>query len=51
MDFEKSIKKIIEGFEREKIGYALIGGFALGLYGITRTTIDLDFIVDWRKYE
>ncbi len=51
MDFEKSIKRIIKSFEKEKVGYALIGGFALGLYGITRTTIDLDFIVDYRKNE
>ncbi len=49
MDFERSIKYVVGRFEENRIDYALIGGFALGLYGITRTTIDLDFIVDGEK--
>lgn len=45
MDFEKVIRLIIENFDKGKIRYALIGGFALGVLGIPRATVDIDFIV------
>ena len=32
-------------FQDEDIRYALIGGFALGALGITRATVDIDFLV------
>jgi len=48
MDFEKVLEILIDEFEREKIRYALIGGFAMGALGILRATMDLDFLVDSR---
>jgi hypothetical protein len=50
MDFETVLKKIIDTFEKNSINYALIGGFALGLYGVVRATNDLDFLID-KKHE
>lgn len=45
MDFEKVLKLLIKDFDEENINYALIGGFAMGVLGIMRTTMDLDFII------
>lgn len=49
MDFEFVLKKIITDFGKNKIEYALIGGFALGLWGVVRATADLDFLIDKEK--
>ena len=51
MDFEKVLKLIIGEFEKESINYGLIGGFALGIWGITRATADLDFLIDVKDLE
>lgn len=45
MDFILVFKFILETFKREKIDFALIGGFALQAAGITRTTGDIDMLV------
>lgn len=46
MDFEKVIGIIIKKFDEEKVRYGLIGGFAIGVLGISRSTVDLDFLVN-----
>lgn len=46
MDFKIVLKKLIDLFEKNKVNYALIGGFALGVYGVVRATNDLDFLID-----
>ena len=46
MDFEKVFEILLKEFKKEKIQYALIGGFAMGAHGILRATIDLDFLID-----
>lgn len=46
MDFEKVLCSLVEQFNRQKIGYALMGGYALGALGIARATVDLDLLVD-----
>ena len=46
MDLKLVIELIIKDFDKEKVRYALIGGFALGALGIARTTVDLDFLLD-----
>lgn len=38
-------EKVVQGFHDLKIRYALIGGFALGLWGVPRATVDLDFLI------
>jgi len=45
MDFVSVFKFIIETFNREKIDFAIIGGFALQFAGITRTTRDIDLLI------
>ncbi|MGE5819725.1 MAG: nucleotidyltransferase family protein [Deltaproteobacteria bacterium] len=45
MDFELVLKRLLADFDRDQIRYAVIGGFALGVLGIPRQTIDLDFLV------
>ncbi|MDP2923016.1 MAG: hypothetical protein Q8O30_04775 [Candidatus Omnitrophota bacterium] len=50
MDFKTVLKRLIDTFEKNEISYALIGGFALGVYGVVRATNDLDFLID-KKHE
>lgn len=45
MDFQFVLGNVIDGFERVKIRYALMGGFAMGALGAPRATKDLDFLV------
>ena len=45
MNFALVSKFLIEVFTREKIDFALIGGFALQAVGIARTTFDIDMLV------
>lgn len=46
MDFELVLERLVGVFERLQIRYAAIGGFALGVLGTPRQTMDLDFLVD-----
>ena len=45
MDFRRVLVSLVEGFQAEGVEYALIGGFALALWGVQRATVDLDFLV------
>lgn len=45
MDFELVLETLISEFSRHKIRYAAIGGFALGVLGAPRQTMDLDFLI------
>ncbi len=45
MDFKLVLEKLITAFERENVRYALMGGFALGAWGVPRGTVDIDFLV------
>lgn len=45
MDFEKTLELLLAGFESRGIRCAAIGGFALGVLGAPRSTLDLDFLV------
>ncbi|MGQ9623624.1 MAG: nucleotidyl transferase AbiEii/AbiGii toxin family protein [Candidatus Caldatribacteriaceae bacterium] len=50
MDFRTVFEKVVQDFHDSKIRYALIGGFALGLWGIPRATVDLDFLITKEGY-
>lgn len=41
MDFIKVLNLILKSFTEEDIQYALIGGFAMGAWGIMRSTVEL----------
>lgn len=45
MDFELVLKRLLAEFDGDRIRYAVIGGFALGVLGVARQTLDLDFLV------
>ncbi|MFH1996302.1 MAG: nucleotidyl transferase AbiEii/AbiGii toxin family protein [Candidatus Omnitrophota bacterium] len=45
MNFALVFKFLIENLTREKIDFALMGGFALQAAGVTRTTRDIDLLV------
>ncbi|MFH0924854.1 MAG: nucleotidyl transferase AbiEii/AbiGii toxin family protein [bacterium] len=45
MDFNTVLKIILDSFQEKDVRYAVIGGFALGLLGVPRATVDLDFLV------
>lgn len=44
MEFKLVLEKLLTEFDRQNINYALIGGFALGLWGVGRATVDIDFL-------
>ncbi|HEC12360.1 MAG TPA: hypothetical protein ENI80_03780 [Acidiferrobacteraceae bacterium] len=45
MDFKLVLGKLVNGFEKNGVDYALIGGLALGLLGVPRATTDIDILV------
>lgn len=45
MDFKLVLEKILSAFEQSDVRYALVGGFALGVWGVPRATVDIDFLV------
>ncbi|MBI4687433.1 MAG: nucleotidyltransferase family protein [Nitrospirae bacterium] len=45
MDFKHVLKKLLTAFKEQDIRYALMGGMALGVWGVPRGTVDIDFLV------
>ncbi len=45
VDFELVLKKLLDEFDNNQVRYAVIGGFALGVLGHVRATMDLDFLI------
>lgn len=45
MDFKTVTKMLLAAFSEEGVAYALIGGYAVGLWGVPRGTVDMDFLV------
>lgn len=45
MDFKTVTGKILASFSEHNIAYGLIGGYAMGLWGVQRATVDMDFLV------
>ena len=46
MEQDELLQYAVRAFERIKIPYALVGSFASGIWGETRFTQDIDFVVD-----
>ena len=45
MDFSDALSKIVAEFDSHGVRYALIGGLAIALRGVQRSTLDADFII------
>ncbi|MEA3307451.1 MAG: hypothetical protein U9Q34_06670, partial [Elusimicrobiota bacterium] len=45
MNLKKVLEILTKEFEKQKISYALIGGFAMGAYRMGRNTLDIDFLI------
>lgn len=45
MEFKFVLEQLAESFEKQDIACALMGGFALGLWGVQRSTVDVDFLI------
>lgn len=45
MDFERVLKTLLQGLHQQNIRYATLGGFALGVLKVPRTTMDIDVLV------
>lgn len=45
MDFRLVFEKLLTFFHENNIRYALLGGFAMGVHGVVRSTVDIDFLV------
>ena len=43
--FEKSLRKIVDILNKEKIDYMLVGGFAVSFHNRARTTNDIDIVL------
>ena len=46
MDFARVLRIVASLFEEQRVLYAVAGAFGLHAYGLTRATLDLDFVVD-----
>ncbi|MBP7552203.1 MAG: hypothetical protein KA885_02160 [Spirochaetes bacterium] len=51
MDFKQTLLLVINEMNNQKVDYGLIGGFALGLYGVDRSTSDLDFMINFKDID
>jgi hypothetical protein len=45
VNFRSVTEQLLTSFHEKGIEYALIGGFAVGLWGVTRGTLDMDFLI------
>lgn len=41
----KSLQKVVDVLEQEKLSYMLVGGFAVGFYNHVRFTLDIDLVI------
>ncbi len=48
MEFElpDTFKELLESLNKHRVRYLLIGGYAVGMHGYSRSTEDIDFFVD-----
>ena len=51
MEFRTVIEMLLKLLGERRVRYGLMAGFALGLWGVARATVDLDFLVDRKDLE
>lgn len=42
------LNQVIDAFDKAKLKYVIVGGYALALHGLVRATIDIDFVLRLR---
>jgi hypothetical protein len=42
------LEKICSELNKQKVQFAIVGGYAVALHGAVRGTVDIDFVVKWR---
>ena len=50
MDLEELFRKVIARLNESKIPYMLTGGLAVTIWGRPRSTMDIDVVIDLKKY-
>lgn len=45
MDILDELRKLVAVLDEQEVDYALCGGMAMGVHGLTRTTIDIDLLI------
>jgi hypothetical protein len=46
VDLFEELRALLEALRRENLPYALCGGLAVAVYGITRATEDIDLLIE-----
>lgn len=41
------INKVCQALDRNRVRYAIVGGYAVALHGAVRGTMDIDIVVNW----
>ncbi len=41
------IHKVCSALSEAKVPYAIVGGYAVGLHGVVRGTVDVDLVISW----
>ncbi len=41
------INKVCQTLDRNRVRYAVVGGYAVALYGAVRGTMDVDIVINW----
>ena len=45
IDITDELRALVDVLDKENVDYALCGGMAMAVYGLTRTTIDIDLLI------
>ncbi len=40
---------LCQSLEKQKVNYAIVGGYAVALHGAVRGTVDIDLVIQWEK--
>lgn len=43
------ISRVCHQFKKYKVPYAVVGGYAVVLHGVTRGTVDIDVVLEWSE--
>ncbi len=43
------VEKVCRAFNRAKLPYAIVGGYAVALHGAVRGTVDIDCVICWNQ--